>query len=202
MRLAVLAKCAAVLFETLTATLHSRSQRPSLSRKSQSNHREEVYVHRVVLIQCYLDVSVGRVWLWLCMSRNYSRKELIYLVNPCAAPACLVSKTDEWWSITGKRKIRLVLRWNHIPWHRREAFKRFSGVAVLSILDINSAYYQTPLIPPSCRVSTFCIPSGLQEFNQLPMDISVGCQGLRWVTAELLLISRGVFFNLMDDLVV
>jgi hypothetical protein len=57
-------------------------------------------------------------------------------------------------------------------------FQQFSGATVFSILDLNSAYYQIPLTPCSRRVTAFFTPFGPYEFNELPMDISVGCQGL------------------------
>jgi len=56
---------------------------------------------------------------------------------------------------------------------------------VFSVLDVISAYYQILLSQRSRRVTAFCTPFGLFEFNKLPMGISVGCQGLSRVVDEL-----------------
>jgi hypothetical protein len=55
-----------------------------------------------------------------------------------------------------------------------KAFQQFSGATVFSVLYLNSAYYQIALTPSSRRVTAFCTPFGLYEFNKLPMGISVG----------------------------
>jgi hypothetical protein len=84
-----------------------------------------------------------------------------------------------------------------------QAFEQFGGAAVLSVLDLNSAYYQIPLCVRSRRVTAFCTPFGLSEFNKLPMGVSVGCQGLSRVTDELFADLKGQYvFNFLDDLVV
>jgi hypothetical protein len=84
-----------------------------------------------------------------------------------------------------------------------QAFQQFSGAAVFSILDLNSAYYQITLTPSCRRVTAFCTPFGLYELNKLPMGISVGCQGLSRVKDELFSDFKGEFvFNFMDGLVV
>lgn len=66
-----------------------------------------------------------------------------------------------------------------------QALDQFGGAAIFSVLDLNSAYYQIPLSERSRRVTTFCTPFGLFEFNKLPLDISVGCQVLNRVVDEL-----------------
>jgi hypothetical protein len=53
------------------------------------------------------------------------------------------------------------------------------------VLDLNSAYYQIPLLDKSRRITDICTPFGLFEFNKLPMGISVGCQGLSRVVDEI-----------------
>jgi hypothetical protein len=84
-----------------------------------------------------------------------------------------------------------------------QALDQFSGAAVFSVLDLNSAYYQIPLSERSRRVTAFCTPFGLFEFNKLPMGISVGCQGLSRVIDELFADLKGQYlFNFVDDLVV
>jgi hypothetical protein len=54
-----------------------------------------------------------------------------------------------------------------------QAFEQFGGAVVFSVLDLNSAYYQIPLSIGSRRVTAFCTPFGLYEFNKLPMGIRV-----------------------------
>jgi hypothetical protein len=66
-----------------------------------------------------------------------------------------------------------------------QAFEQFGGAVRFSVLDLNSAYYQIPLSERSRRVTAFCTPFGLFEFNRLPMGISIGCQGLSRVVDEL-----------------
>jgi len=84
-----------------------------------------------------------------------------------------------------------------------QAFEQFAGAAVFSVLDLNSAYFQVPLTPRSRRVTAFCTPFGLFEFNKLLMGISVGSQGLSRVIDELFADLKGNFvFNYLDDLIV
>jgi hypothetical protein len=84
-----------------------------------------------------------------------------------------------------------------------QALEQFGGAAVFSVLDLNSAYYQIPLSEKSRRITAFCTPFGLFEFNKFPMGISVGCQGLSRVLDELFADLKGRFvFNFVDDLVV
>lgn len=82
-------------------------------------------------------------------------------------------------------------------------FDQFSGAVVFSVLDLNSAYFQIPLTPRSRRVTAFCTPFGLFEFNKLPMGISIGSQGLSRVVDELFADLKNDFvFNYLDDLVI
>jgi len=84
-----------------------------------------------------------------------------------------------------------------------QTFEQFSGAVVFSMFDLNSAYFQTPSTPRSRRVTAFCTPFGLFEFNRLRMGISVGSQGLTRVVDELFSNVKGTFlFNYLDDLVV
>jgi len=59
-----------------------------------------------------------------------------------------------------------------------QAPEQFGVAAFFFVFDFNSAYYQIPLPANSRRITVFCTPFGLFEFNNLPMGISVGCQGL------------------------
>jgi hypothetical protein len=84
-----------------------------------------------------------------------------------------------------------------------QAFQYFSGATVFSVMDLNSAYYQIPLTPQSCRITAFCTPFGLYKFYKLPMAISIGCQGLSHVVDNLFADLKGEYmFNYLDDLVV
>jgi hypothetical protein len=83
------------------------------------------------------------------------------------------------------------------------AFDHFGGAKIFSVLDLNSAYYQIPLSAKSRKVTAFCTPFGLFEFNKLPMGISVGCQVLSRVVNSLFGdIKQRYDYNFMDDLVV
>ena len=74
---------------------------------------------------------------------------------------------------------------------------------MFSVLDLNSVYYQINLTPQSHRITAFCTPFGLYEFSKLPMEISIGCQGLNRVVDNLLADLKGKYvFNYFDDLVV
>jgi len=46
-----------------------------------------------------------------------------------------------------------------------QAFEQLGGAVVLSVFDLNSAYYQIPLSASSRRFTAFCTPFGLYEFN-------------------------------------
>jgi hypothetical protein len=89
--------------------------------------------------------------------------------SPYASPALLVPK------VGGDYPLPMM----------DQAFQHFAGAVVVSVLDLNSAYYQIQLSSCSRRVTAFCTPFGLYEFNKLPMEISVGCQGLSRVVDEL-----------------
>jgi len=52
-------------------------------------------------------------------------------------------------------------------------------------------------------VTAYCKSFGLFEFNNLPLGISVGSQGLSWVIEELFADLKGKWgFNFLGDLVV
>jgi hypothetical protein len=58
-------------------------------------------------------------------------------------------------------------------------------------------------MPQSHRITAFSTPFGLYEFNKLPMEISVGCQGLSRVVDNLFADLKGKYvFNYLDDLVI
>ena len=84
-----------------------------------------------------------------------------------------------------------------------QALDQFGGAVVFSVLDLNCAYYQIPLSKRSRRITAFCTPFELFEFNKLPMGISVGSQGLSRVIYEMFADLKGrSIFNFIDDLVV
>ena len=94
------------------------------------------------------------------------------------------------------RKVNAKIVFDSYPMPTVEqAFEQFAG-AVLSVFDLNSAYFQFPLTARSRRVTAFCTPFGLFEFNRLPMGISVGTQGLTRVVDELYADLKGEYvFN-------
>jgi len=102
------------------------------------------------------------------------------------------------------RKVNTKIVFDSYPMPTIEqALDQFGGAVVFSVLDLNSAYYQIPLSDRSRRITAFCTPFGLFEFNKLPMGISVGRQGLSRVVDEVFAELKGRFvFNFMDDLVV
>jgi hypothetical protein len=84
-----------------------------------------------------------------------------------------------------------------------QAFQHFLGATVFSVMDLNSACYQIPLIPQSRRIMVFCSPFGFYEFNKLLMRISIGCQGLSHEVDNLLADFKGEYvFHYLGDLVV
>ena len=84
-----------------------------------------------------------------------------------------------------------------------QSLELFNGANIFSVFDLNSAYYQIPLSATSRRVTDFCTPLGLFEFNKLPMGISVGSQGLSRVVDEHFADLKGLYvFNYLDALVV
>jgi len=107
--------------------------------------------------------------------------------SPYASPAFLVPKSGgEFRMIVDYRKVNSKVVFNSYPTPTiNQAFEQFWGAVVFSVFDLNSAYYQIPLSFKSRRVTAFCTPFGLFEFNKLPMGISVGCQGLSRVIDEL-----------------
>jgi hypothetical protein len=115
-----------------------------------------------------------------------------------ASPTFLVPKSvGGFRMVVDYRKVNSKIVFDSYPMPTIEqAFEQFAGAAIFSVLDLNSAYYQIPLTPPSRRVTAFCIPFGLFEFNKLPMGINVGSQGLSRVIDELFADSKGNFvFN-------
>jgi hypothetical protein len=125
--------------------------------------------------------------------------------SPYASPAFLVPKRDGGFRmVVDYRKGNAKVVFDYYPMPTiDQALDQFRGAAVFSVLDLNSAYYQIPLPESSKRVTAFCTPFGLFEFNKLPMGISVGCQGLSRVIDELFADLKGRYiFNFVDDLVV
>jgi hypothetical protein len=122
-----------------------------------------------------------------------------------AIPAFLMPKNDASYRIVvDYRKVNSKIVFDSYPMPNiEEAFQQLVGAAIFSVLDLNSVYFQIPLTARSRRVSAFCTPFGLYEFNKLPMGISVVSQGLTRVIDELIAEEMGNFvFNYLDDLVV
>jgi hypothetical protein len=125
--------------------------------------------------------------------------------SPYASPAFLIPKSGgDFCMVVGYWKVNAKVVFDSYPMPTIEqAFEQFGGAVRFSVLDLNSAYYQMPLSEKSRRITAFCTPFGLFEFNKLPMGISVGCQGLSRVVDELFADLKGIYvFNFLDDLVV
>jgi len=103
--------------------------------------------------------------------------------SPYASPAFLVPKSGgDYRMVVDYRKVNANIFFDSYPMPTVEqAFEQFGGAVVFSVFDLNSTYYQIPLSHRSKRVTAFCTPFGLFEFNKLPMGISIGCQGLSHV---------------------
>ena len=79
---------------------------------------------------------------------------------PYASPAFLVPKSGgDYRMIVNYRKVNANIVFDSYPMPTVEqAFKQFGGAVVLSVSDLNSAYYQIPLSQRSRRVTAFCTP--------------------------------------------
>jgi hypothetical protein len=99
--------------------------------------------------------------------------------SPYASPEFSIPKTNGDFRLKiDYRKVNSKVAFNSYPMLTiDQAFEQFEG-AVKFCLGLNSAYYQIPLSERSRRITAFCTPFGLFEFNRFPMGISVGCQGL------------------------
>ena len=121
------------------------------------------------------------------------------------SPAFLVTKNRGGFRlVVDYRKVNSKIVFDSYPLPTiDQAFDHFCGAVVFSVLNLNSAYFQIPLTPRSRRVTAFCTPFGLFEFNKLPMGISIGSQGLSRVVDEILADLKNDFvFNYLDDLVI
>jgi len=122
-----------------------------------------------------------------------------------AGPAFLIAKNSGGSRlVVDYRKVNAKIVFDSYPLLTiDQAFEKFNGAFVFSVLDLNSAYFQVPLSSRTRRVTAFCTPFGLFEFNKLPMGISVGSQGLSRVVDELFADLKGdSVFNYLDDLII
>ena len=90
--------------------------------------------------------------------------------SPYASPGFLVPKHDGSFRLVvnyGKVNAKVVFDSYPMP-TIDQALDQFSGASVFSVLDLNSAYYKIPLCERSRRVTAFCSPFGLFEFNKQP----------------------------------
>jgi len=125
--------------------------------------------------------------------------------SPYVSPAFLVPKGGDAFRImVDYRKVNSKIVFDSYPMPTiDQAFEQLGGAVVFAVFDLNSAYYQIPLSVRSQRVTAFCTPLGLFEFNKLPMGISVGFQVLIRVIDELFANLKGKWvFNFQDDLIV
>jgi hypothetical protein len=122
-----------------------------------------------------------------------------------ASPAVLVPKTNGGLRmVVDYRLVNKKVVFDATPMPTVEhAFANFHNVKMFSVLDLNSAYYQIPLLAKSRKVTAFCTPFGLFEFSKLPMGINVGCQMLSRVVDSLFGdLEHKLVYNFMDGLVV
>ena len=121
--------------------------------------------------------------------------------SPYASPAFLLPKSGGGYQmVVDYRKVnKKICFYSYSLPKIEQAFQHFSGATVFSVLDLNSAYYQTPLTPQSRKITAFCTPFRLYEFNKLPMGISIGCQGLCRVVNNLFAdLKREYVFNYLN----
>ena len=125
--------------------------------------------------------------------------------SPYASLAFLLPKSGGGYQmVVDYHKVNKKVCFHSYPLPKIEqAFLHFLGATVFCILDFNSAYYQIPLTPQSRRITAFCTPFGLYEFNKLPMGISIGYQGLSHAVDNLFADLKGEYvFNYLKNLVV
>jgi len=53
-----------------------------------------------------------------------------------------------------------------------ESLGQLSGAKIFTKLDANLGFWQTPLAPESCPLTTFITPFGRYQFNVLPFGIT------------------------------
>ena len=122
-----------------------------------------------------------------------------------ASPAFLIPKNSGGFRlVVDYRKVNSKFVFDSYPLPTiDQAFDQFAGATVFSVLDLNSSYFQIPLTPRSRRITAFCTPFGLFEFNKLPMGISVGSQGLSRVMDVLFADLKSDFVcNYLDNLII
>ena len=80
-----------------------------------------------------------------------------------ASPAFLIPKSGGGFRmVVDYRKVNAKIVFDSYPLPTIEqAFDQFAGAVIFSVLDLNSAFFQVPLIPRSRRVTAFCTPFGL-----------------------------------------
>jgi len=125
--------------------------------------------------------------------------------SPYASPVFLIPKSgDDFRIVVDYRKVNAKVSFDSYPMPTiNQAFEEFGGAVRFLVLDLNSAYYHIPRSEKSRRITAFCTPFSLFEFNKLPIGISVGCQGLSKIMDELFADLKGNYvFNFLYNLVV
>jgi hypothetical protein len=87
--------------------------------------------------------------------------------SPYASTAFLVPKNGGGFRlVVDYKKVNAKVVFDSYPMPTiDQAFEQFGGAAVFTVLDLNSAYYQISLSCKSRRVTAFCTPFRLFEFN-------------------------------------
>ena len=94
-----------------------------------------------------------------------------------------------------------VCRERHILPSVEQTLAQIGGAKHFSKLDSNSGYWQIPLDPESCKLTTFITPFGRFCFNRLPFGITSAPQHFQRRIMEILGDIHGVVC-LVDDILV
>ena len=120
--------------------------------------------------------------------------------SPYASPASLVPKSGGYPIVVDKLKVNSNVVFDSYPMPTIEALEQFGNAVIFCVFDLNS-FSTKSLSANSRRVTVFCAPVGLYEFNELSMGISVRYTGRSRVIEELFADLKGRYvFNCLDDL--
>lgn len=100
-----------------------------------------------------------------------------------------------------KRLNEAVKREQYIMPTTDEITAKLSGATVFSSLDAASGFFQIPLHPESCKLTTFIMPFGRFNFKRLPFGITSAPESIQRKMMEMLNGLEGVEV-FMDDVIV